>query len=100
MGVRVRIGEVLELMATLATRFYGVIVRVEQDQSYYQWIVQPSVSLPDRQLNPPVYHLMVGVLRELLYWASGGKSYFIEQKDGDGVGSSGYTIAIARRPLE
>jgi hypothetical protein len=96
----VKIREGMELLAQLAGQFHGVIVRVEQDQSYYQWIVHSTEARPDRQLNPPVYHLMVGILRELLYWASGGKSYAIDQKDGDGIGNPVCTIVIARQPLE
>jgi hypothetical protein len=96
----VRIREALELLAHLTGQFYGLVVRVEQDQNSYRWIVQSSGSTPDRPLNPTIYHLMIGVLRELLYWASGGKSYSIDQKDGDGIGNTVCTIVIARQPLE
>ena len=95
-----RIREAMGLLAYIIGQVYGVRVRVEQDQNSYRWIVPSPVPLPGRQLNPSVYHMMMGALRELLYWASGGKTYAIDQKDGDGIGNPGCTIVIARQPLE
>ena len=72
----VRIRDGLDLLALLAGRLCGATIQVEQNQSYYRWVVQSNGSVPGGQLDQSVYHLMVGVLRELLYWTSGGQDHF------------------------
>jgi len=98
LSMRLKVG--LEVLAQTLNKFTDQLVRLEEDEQYFQWIMDRCGICWGRHSDSPCCHLAVGVLEEGLYWVSGGKSFYIEEVSCIAAGGQTCTILIGKHPLE
>lgn len=74
---RCRVG--LEAQARIFTHFSAQVTTVKEDAKHFRVVVQPSPFAYGIQAEHPVCHLLVGLLKECLAWASNGHDYPIRE---------------------
>lgn len=95
--MRARIG--FEVLAQAFNRFSDHVVRLDEDERYFQWVTERCGVCWGRTSDTPCCDLVVGLLEEALYWLSGGASFFIEESSCIAAGDPVCTILIGKRPL-
>lgn len=88
-----------EMFASAFNRFSDQRVRIEESQDLLFWHIDSCPVCFNRRSNDPVCHLAVGILQEALYWISGGKNFFIEEKKCIAMGDDTCTIEIQKEPM-
>lgn len=94
----------LEALARLFTEAFQQPVRLEADEHSLRWIME-HCSLCKGRTNEEdadgmgVCLLVVGLLQEMLYWVSGGRTFLVEETECIASGGRTCTITIARMPL-
>jgi predicted hydrocarbon binding protein len=95
--MRFRIG--LEVLAQLFDRFSDHIVRLEEDERAFGWVVERCAVCWGRQTDSPCCDLMVGLLEEGVYWISGGERFHVEEISCIAAGDATCTVLIDKQPL-
>ncbi len=98
LGMKLRVG--FEVMAQTFNKFTDHLVRLGEDDQYFQWIIERCGACWGRKTDSPCCHLAVGILEEGLYWVSGGKNFYVEEVSCIAAGDSTCTILVSRRPLD
>jgi predicted hydrocarbon binding protein len=96
--MKLRVG--LEVLAHMFERFSDHRVRFEEDEEYFQWIMERCGVCWGRHSGSPCCHLAVGILDEGLYWVSGGKSFYVEEVSCIAAGEQTCTILIGKHSLD
>jgi predicted hydrocarbon binding protein len=74
------------------------IVRLEEEQDRFLWIIERCPVCWERQATEPVCQLAVGILQEALHWVSGGKHFQVEEIACTAVSADHCIIAISKEP--
>jgi len=74
---RVQIG--VGYLAEMYNQWSSQQVMVEITEKGFRWRIQQCPICWGRKADTPVCNMVVGFLQEFLYWASGGKSYFVAE---------------------
>ena len=98
LGMSLKIG--LQAMAQAFNQFSDQEVRLEEDEQYYHWLVNPCGVCWGRKSDSPCCHLSVGFLEEGLYWASGGKTFYVEETACIASGAPNCTVVIGKLPVD
>jgi predicted hydrocarbon binding protein len=98
LGMKLRVG--FEVLAQTFNKFTDHLVRLGEDEQYFQWIIERCGTCWGRQTSSPCCHLASGILEEGLYWVSGGKNFYVEEVTCIAVGDPACTILINKRPLD
>jgi hypothetical protein len=98
LGMRLKVG--FEVLAQTLNKFTDHLVRLKEDEQYFYWIMERCGMCWGRKSNSPCCHLAVGVLEEGLYWASGGRNFYIEEASCIAAGGHTCTILVGKRPLD
>lgn len=98
LGMRLKLG--FEVMAQTVSKFTDQLVRLDEDRQYFRWITERCGVCWGRTTETPCCHLTVGVLEEGLYWASGGRRFYVEEVSCIAAGDPTCTILIGKEPLE
>ena len=98
LGIKLKVG--FEVLAETFNRFTDHQVQLEEDDQYYHWIMGRCGTCWGRKSESPCCHLAVGILDEGLYWASGGKTFYVEEVSCIAAGESTCTIIIGKHPLD
>ncbi|MCP4541627.1 MAG: 4-vinyl reductase [Chloroflexi bacterium] len=98
LGMKLRVG--FEVLAQTFNKFTDHLVRLGEDEQYFQWIIERCGTCWGRQTSSPCCHLASGILEEGLYWVSGGKNFYVEEIACIAVGDPACVILINKRPLD
>ncbi|KPL06841.1 hypothetical protein AMJ86_06960 [bacterium SM23_57] len=75
------------------------VVHIEEDHTYWYWIIETCPMCWGRTADEPVCHLGVGVLNAASFWATGGKRFRIAETECIAMGSKTCVYAIEKIPL-
>jgi predicted hydrocarbon binding protein len=75
------------------------IVEVKQGESKFVWQMSRRMPVEGKQADSPACSLIVGLLQESLYWASGGKIFKIAETGCMAWGDSLCTIEVDLHPI-
>jgi predicted hydrocarbon binding protein len=76
------------------------VVEVEGDADHVFFVVERCPVCWSRTSEGPICHAIAGLLQEGLHWATGGKSYRVEETACIAMGDSSCTYTVDRHPLE
>jgi predicted hydrocarbon binding protein len=89
-----------DLFAEIFNRYTDQRVRIEEQESCFLWHIERCPVCWQRHSDSAVCHLAVGLLQEALYWASGGKSFHVEETACIAKGDPICTILIEKQSLD
>lgn len=98
MGMKLKVG--FEVLSQMFSKFTDHLVRLDEDEQYYYWIMERCGTCWGRKSDAPCCHLAVGILEEALYWVSGGKNFYVEEVSCIATGEPNCTILISKRSLD
>ncbi len=75
------------------------VVRIEDDETYWYWIIERCPMCWERTATEPVCHLGVGVLNAASHWATGGMRFRIQEIQCTAMGAATCIYAIDKQPL-
>ena len=75
------------------------VVRVEDDDTYWYWIIEVCPMCWERTASEPVCHLGVGVLNAASTWATGGMKFRIQEIECKAMGHENCIYAIEKQPI-
>jgi predicted hydrocarbon binding protein len=90
----------IEAFAELFNNHTDQIVRLEEKPDMFYWHTELCPICWGRKTDSPCCHLVVGMLQESLFWASGGKHFMVEEVSCIARGDTTCTIHIDRHPLD
>lgn len=76
------------------------VVRIQEDDSYWYWIIETCPMCWERKAEEPVCHLGVGVLNAASFWATGGKRFRIAETKCIAMGDDVCVYTIDKVPLD
>jgi hypothetical protein len=95
--IRLRVG--FEVLAHIFDRFSDHKVRLDEEERYFRWVAERCGMCWGRRSEVPCCHLSVGLLEAVLYWLSGGASFYIEEVSCIAAGDPVCTILVGKHPL-
>ncbi len=98
LGMKLKVG--FEVLAQMFNKFTDHLVRLDEDEQYYYWIMERCGTCWGRKSDFPCCHLAVGILEEALYWVSGGKNFYAEEVSCIAAGEQTCTILVGKQPLD
>jgi predicted hydrocarbon binding protein len=75
------------------------IVRVDDDDTYWYWIIERCPMCWERTADEPVCHLGVGVLNAASTWATGGVKFRIQEIECKAKGDENCVYALDKAPI-
>jgi predicted hydrocarbon binding protein len=75
------------------------VVRIDEDNTYWYWIIETCPMCWERKADEPVCHLGVGVLNAASFWATGGKRFRIAETECTAMGNENCIYALEKIPL-
>ncbi len=75
------------------------VVRINEDSTYWYWIIETCPMCWERTADEPVCHLGVGVLNAASQWATGGKRFRIAETECIAMGNDTCVYAVEKIPL-
>lgn len=97
--LRIRLKAGFEVLAHIFRQFSDHRVRLEEEARYFRWVAERCGVCWGRRSEAPCCHLSVGLLEEVLYWLSGGESFYIEEVSCVAAGDPVCTILVGKLPL-
>jgi predicted hydrocarbon binding protein len=97
--LRIRLKVGFEVLAHIFGQFSDHRVLLEEDERYLRWVAERCGVCWGRRSEAPCCHLSVGLLEEVLYWLSGGESFYIEETSCIAAGDPVCTILVGKSPL-
>lgn len=99
-----RVQHALESLANLFTKTFHQSVRLEADDQSLRWVMERCSFCKGRANEEDADGLgacllVVGLLQEMLYWVSGGRTFLVEETECVASGGRTCTITIVRIPL-
>ena len=95
--VRHRIG--LQFFSKFFNTVSDQVVRVQEDDQYWYWIIEVCPMCWERKATEPVCHLGIGVLNAASTWATGGKKFRIQETQCIAMGDDVCTYTIEKLPM-
>ena len=75
------------------------VVRIEEDDAHWYWIIEVCPMCWGRQSGEPVCHLGVGVLNAASRWATNGVKFRIAEIQCHAMGAENCILAIEKNPM-
>jgi predicted hydrocarbon binding protein len=98
LGMKLKVG--LNTFADSFNKFSDQVVRLEEDESRFIWVIERCPVCWGRHVDVPCCHTAIGILQEGLHWVSGGKNFRVEETECIAAGGETCTIVIDKRPLD
>jgi len=95
--VRHRMG--LQFFSKFFNTVSDQVVRIQDDDTYWYWIIEVCPMCWERTAHEPVCHLGVGVLNAASTWATGGMKFRIQEIECKAMGHDNCIYAIEKQPL-
>lgn len=89
-----------QVFAEVFNKFSDHRVRLSEENERFLWIIERCGVCWERTCSRPCCHLAVGILREGLYWVSGGRGFAVEEISCIATGDETCTIEIKKQPVE
>ncbi len=74
------------------------VVRVEEDETHWKWIIERCPMCHGKQSSEPICHLAVGVLNAASNWATGGEQLRIKATECKAMGAPEGIILLEKPP--
>jgi predicted hydrocarbon binding protein len=97
--LRIRLKVGFEVLAHIFGQFSDHRVRLEEDERYFRWVAERCGVCWGRRSDEPCCHLSVGLLEEVLYWLTGGESFYVEEVSCVAAGNPVCAILVGKSPL-
>ena len=75
------------------------VVRIDDDETYWYWIIERCPMCWERTADEPVCHLGVGVLNAASTWATGGAKFRIQEIECKAKGDENCVYALDKVPI-
>jgi predicted hydrocarbon binding protein len=75
------------------------VIRIEDDENYWYWIIERCPMCWGRTASEPVCHLGVGVLNAASTWATGGVKFRIQEIKCKAQGDENCVYALDKAPI-
>ena len=75
------------------------VVRIDDDDGYWYWIIERCPMCWERTAEEPVCHLGIGVLNAASTWATGGVKFRIQEIDCKAKGDENCVYALNKVPI-
>ena len=75
------------------------VVRIDDDDDYWYWIIERCPMCWERTATEPVCHLGIGVLNAASTWATGGVKFRIQEIDCKAKGDENCVYALDKAPI-
>jgi predicted hydrocarbon binding protein len=75
------------------------VVRIDDDENYWYWIIECCPMCWERTAEEPVCHLGVGVLNAASTWATGGAKFRIQEVECIARGDENCVYALEKIPI-
>jgi predicted hydrocarbon binding protein len=98
LGMKLKLG--LNAMADTFNNFTDQQVRIEEDMDHFSYVIDRCPVCWHRHADTPCCHAAIGLLQEMVFWISGGKSFRIEETSCIATGDSACTLIVGKRPLD
>ncbi len=98
LGMKMKVG--INTFAETFNKFSDQIVRLEEDEEYFIWVIERCPVCWGRTTEAPCCHAAVGVLQEGAHWLSGGKSFRAEEVACIAAGDETCKILLDKRLLD
>lgn len=98
LNMKIKVGS--EVFAETFNQYTDQMVRLEMQPGALLWHNERCPICWERTTSGPCCHLTVGILQEMLYWLSGGKSFVVEEVACIATGDTSCTIRIDKKPLD
>ena len=95
--VRHRVG--LQFFSKFFNTVSDQVVRVQDDETYWYWIIERCPMCWERHADEPVCHLGIGVLNAASFWATGGKRFRIAETKCVAMGDEHCVYTIEKQPI-
>jgi len=95
--VRARLG--LQFFSKFFNTVSDQIVRIDDDDNYYYWIIERCPMCWERQSTEPVCHLGVGVLKAAAHWAT-DRSFRVQEIKCTGMGDEACVYVMDKQPID
>ncbi len=99
-----RVQHALEALANLFAEILHQPMRVEADEQCWYWVMERCSLCKGRTSEEDAKEvgaclLVVGLLQEMVYWVSGGRTFLVEETECVASGGRTCTITITKTPL-
>jgi len=94
--IRHRVG--LQFFSKFFNAVSDQVVRIDEDDTYWYWIIETCPMCWKRTANEPVCHLGIGVLKAASKWATGGKEFRIAETKCIAMGDEACVYTIEKLP--
>ena len=98
LGMKMKVG--INTFAETFNKFSDQIVRLEEDEEHFIWVIERCPVCWGRTTDVPCCHAAVGILQEGAHWLSGGKSFRVEEVECIAAGDETCKIFVDKRPLD
>ena len=98
LGMKLKVG--LNAMADTFNNFTDQRVHVEEETDRFVYRIDRCPVCWHRHADFSCCHAAIGLLQEMVFWISGGKSFSIEEVSCIATGDSACTFIIDKRPLD
>jgi predicted hydrocarbon binding protein len=98
LGMKLKVG--FEVFAETFNKFTDQIVRLDEDETRFIWIIERCPVCWGRRTSQPCCHMAVGILQEALYWVSSGRNFVVEEVACVAQGDATCTITINREAVD
>ncbi len=95
--VRHRVG--LQFFSKFFNTVSDQVVRIDEDDTYWYWIIETCPMCWERQATEPVCHLGIGVLKAASTWATGGKEFRIAETQCVAMGAEACIYTVEKQPI-
>jgi hypothetical protein len=95
--LRTKLG--LQFFAKFFNSVSDQIVRIDDDDNYYYWIIERCPMCWERQSTEPVCHLGVGVLKAAAHWAT-DRSFRVQEIKCTGMGDEACVYVMDKQPID
>ena len=97
LGMKLKVG--LNAMADTFNNFTDQQVSVQEEADRFVYAIDYCPVCWQRKANVPCCHTAVGLLQEMVFWVSSGKSFDIQEISCAAVGDIACTFAIGKYPM-
>jgi predicted hydrocarbon binding protein len=98
LGMKLRVG--LNAMADTFNNFTDQRVRLEEESGHFSYIIERCPVCWGRHADRPCCYAAMGLLQEMVFWISNGKSFGIKEVSCIAAGDSACTFIVGKHPLD
>jgi predicted hydrocarbon binding protein len=98
LGMKLKVG--LSAMADTFNNFTDQRVSIDEQVDHFVYTIERCPVCWGRHAPVPICHAAMGLLQEMVFWVSGGKSFNIKETRCIAAGDNDCTFVIDKQPLD